>query len=406
MLQAMKNKMQMRKLTADDDLEQYNDLLRYAFQVTEKQLLEYGWENDDIRQSKLPVLKQARVLGWFDQGRLASQFAVYPLKMNIFNRICRIGFITSVATYPEYTGLGLMSGLMRRSLEEMRDLGEYLAILYPFSIPLYRHRGWEIISDKMSFRIKDNQLPRKIQAGGYVRRVDPGNPDLKRLHNIFAAQTHGCLIRNELAWEEYWRWDVDDTTIAIYYDEESSPTGYMVYLIKDNIMHIKEMIYLDTNAWRGLWKYISAHESMVDEVTGSNYSNDSIAFWLEDSDIRETIRPYIMGRIVDVEQFLKQYRFNNCRGGEKFTLQVRDPFLEWNNRSFSIAAESDGSLIVEKGESVHPVELDIGTLTTLLLSYKSPASLQRMDRLKTDPDTLNLLERLIPSRKAYISDYI
>ena len=52
------------------------------------------------------------------------------------------------------------------------------------------------------------------------------------------------------------------------------------------------------------------------------------------------------------------------------------------------------------------MELDIGTLTTLLLSYKSPTCLYRMDRLKTDPGTLQLLERLIPSQKAYISDYI
>lgn len=130
--------------------------------------------------------------------------------------------------------------------------------------------------------------------------MEENNPDLKRLHNIFAAQTHGCLLRNELAWEEYWRWDVDDTTVALYYDDHDTPTGYMVYLLKDNIMHIKEMIYLDIDAWKGLWKYISAHESMVDEVVGNNYSNESIAFWLEDSDIRETIRPYIMGRIVDV----------------------------------------------------------------------------------------------------------
>ena len=39
----MADDMQIRKLMAEQDLEQYNDLLRYAFQVTEKQLLDYGW---------------------------------------------------------------------------------------------------------------------------------------------------------------------------------------------------------------------------------------------------------------------------------------------------------------------------------------------------------------------------
>ena len=45
--------------------------------------LECGWEVDDIRQSKFPVLERANVLGWFDGGRLVSQIAVYPMRMNI-----------------------------------------------------------------------------------------------------------------------------------------------------------------------------------------------------------------------------------------------------------------------------------------------------------------------------------
>ncbi len=402
----MQQNMQIRKLTPTQDIEQYNDLLRYAFQVTEKQLLDYGWENEDIRQSKLPVLEKARVLGCFDQGHLASQFAVYPLKMNIFNHIYDIGFITSVATYPEYTGKGLMSQLMSQSLKEMREKGEYLAILYPFSIPLYRHRGWEIISDKMTYRIKDNQLPQHLHSAGYVRRVGKDNPDLKQLHNIFAAQTHGCLLRNELAWEEYWRWAVDDTSIAIYYDQANTPTGYMVYLLKDNVMNINEMIYLNTDAWNGLWKYISAHESMVNEVIGNNYSNESVAFWLEDSDIRETIRPYIMGRIIDVEQFLQQYNFTNSRGGETFYLRVQDPFLEWNNHTFSVTVNANGRADISLTNKNPDIELDIGTLTSMLLSYKSPTYMYKTGRMKTTQEIVETLERLIHKEKAYISDYI
>ena len=401
----MADDMQIRKLMAEQDLEQYNDLLRYAFQVTEKQLLDYGWENEDIRQSKRPVLEKARVIGWFDHGHLASQFAVYPLKMNIFGHICRIGFITSVATYPEYTGLGLMSRLMRRSLEEMRELGECLAILYPFSIPLYRHRGWEIISDKMSFRIKDNQLPRKISIGGYVRRVEENNPDLKRLHNIFAAQTHGCLLRNDLAWEEYWRWDVDDTTVALYYDDHDTPTGYMVYLLKDNIMHIKEMIYLDIDAWKGLWKYISAHESMVDEVVGNNYSNESIAFWLEDSDIRETIRPYIMGRIVDAEQFFSAYACDPSESSVCFAFDIEDSFLEWNDKIVKVRF-ADGKCRVCDDAPDYTVHLSIATLTTLLLGYKTASKLYEMARIETTPQTVECLDDLLFHHIPYVSDYI
>ena len=98
---------QIRPLTTDD-LDQYNALLRYAFQVTEQELFDTGWKDEEIKQSKCPVLKRADVLGCFDRETLVSQIAVYPLKANIYASVYPIGFVTSVCTYPEYTGRGIM----------------------------------------------------------------------------------------------------------------------------------------------------------------------------------------------------------------------------------------------------------------------------------------------------------
>ena len=49
--------------TSESDLDQYNALLRYAFQVTEQDLSETGWRDDEIKQSKFPVLHIPRVFG-------------------------------------------------------------------------------------------------------------------------------------------------------------------------------------------------------------------------------------------------------------------------------------------------------------------------------------------------------
>lgn len=399
-----KQEISIRRLSSED-LEQYNDLLRYAFQVTEEDLLEYGWEDDDIRQSKFPVLERANVLGCFDQGNLVSQFAVYPLEMNIYSQVYPIGFVTSVATYPEYTGMGLMSKIMKRSLIEMRERGQSLALLYPYSIPLYRHRGWEIISDKMTFRIRDHQLPKNVEAPGYVRRVSEESPDLMQLHTSFAHQTHGCLLRNHLAWDEYWRWDVEDTIVAIYYDVHDKPLGYMVYLIKEDIMHIKEMIYLNMEARKGLWKYISAHDSMIDEVRGSNYFSEPIAFSMYDSEIKETIRPYIMGRIIDVEAFLKNYRTADEFSGT-ITFHVSDPFLKWNNRSFTLVFDSGKAELLSGKVARREAWLSIGTLTALLLGYKRAADLVKLEHIQADEETIRLIDSALRHEKPYLSDYI
>ena len=64
MIQTKDSNLTFRPLTIDD-AEQYNALLRYAFQVTEQELSESGWKDDEIKQSKFPVLVRADVLGCF-----------------------------------------------------------------------------------------------------------------------------------------------------------------------------------------------------------------------------------------------------------------------------------------------------------------------------------------------------
>lgn len=403
---ARKTKYEIRTLkTETDDVNQYNALLRYAFQVTEQELAETGWRDDEIKQSKFPVLDRADVLGCFDGKTLISQFAVYPLKMNIYDTVFQIGFVTSVCTYPEYSGHGIMKKLMVKSLTNMRHKGQSFALLYPYSIPLYHKLGWEIVSNKISYTVKDRQIPAKATAPGYVRRVDWENVDFMNLHSTFASVTHGCLFRNALAWEEYWRWDEDDTMVAIYYSRDDVPYGYMVYMISSDIMHVKEMIYLNREAQLGLWEYIHAHDSMIDEVRGNNYYSEPIAFELDDSDIKETIRPYAMGRIIDIKQFFEKYAIDPDEPTCIYAFDIEDELLSWNNGRF-IVLFKDGHCSITSGTPDYTMKMSIATLTTMLLGYKSAEKLYSMERIETTKEAVEKLDDILYHAIPYVSDYI
>lgn len=396
----------IRDLTTDD-LDQYNALLRYAFQVTEKDLIDAGWRDDEIKQSKFPIIERADILGCYDADTLVSQFAVYPVSMNIYNERYSVGFITSVSTYPEYSGKGIMAKLMRKSLARMREKKQSLALLYPYSIPLYRKHGWEIISNKISYTVKDDQFPQKAEPPGYVRRVDWDNQDFMDLHARFAAQTHGCIFRNSIAWEEYWRWDEEDTVVAVYYSIGHKPLGYMVYLIKDDIMYVKELIYLNREAQKGLWEYIHAHSSMIDEVRGNTYYNEPIAFDMDDADIKETIRPYIMGRIVDFRQFLAKYRCDPTAEDVTIALEISDPVLPWNNAVFPVRFHRGACSLADSGPMPRcRAAMSVSSLTTLLLGYKTAAQLYRMERIAGSAADIAKLDDVLLHEAPYISDYI
>ena len=85
-----------------------------------------------------------------------------------------------------------MKRLMIQGLTQMHKEGKSFALLYPYSIPLYHHLGWEIISNKISYNIKDRQIPTKVSAPGYVRRVAWDNTEFHELHSHFASITTGA----------------------------------------------------------------------------------------------------------------------------------------------------------------------------------------------------------------------
>jgi hypothetical protein len=69
------------------------------------------------------------------------------------------------------------------------------------------------------------------------------------------------------------------------------------------------MIFNHEEARTGLWNFVSAHFSMIDRVEGSTYTDEPLAFLLEDASIKESISPYYMARIVDFPAFVADYPF-------------------------------------------------------------------------------------------------
>ncbi|MCC4043784.1 enhanced intracellular survival protein Eis [Enterococcus gallinarum] len=388
----------------EKDVDQFNELLSYVFQITESDIEESGYESKrEMIKSKRPILELSKVFGWFNGDQLVSQIAVYPCEVNIHGTLYKMGGVTGVGTYPEYAGHGLMKDLIKLALETMRADQQWISYLYPYNVPYYRRKGWEMMSDKLTFKIRDTQLPKTVEVPGIVERKEVDDPDVFTVYNQFSRENHGALQRTAFHWEEYWRYENEESrTAAVYYNKSGHPTGVLFYWVAEEVFHVKEMFYLNQEARNGLWNFISAHFSMVYWVKGDIYKNEPLAFLLEDSQIKETIEPYYMARIVDVAEFLKKFPFKAF--DQPFHFVVSDPVAEWNNGIFGLNY-AKGEVIVSNDPIGKAVQLDIQTLTCVLMNYRRPAYLARIERLHTDSDTLQLLETIIPDMEAYFGDY-
>lgn len=403
---SIRDKLTIKPVTLEH-LDQFDELLRYVFQVTNQDLEKSGYERDDeLLRAKRPVLQNTDVIGWFNKNnKLVSQLCIYPCQVNIHNKIFEMAGLTGVGTYPEYANLGLMNELIKLALTKMRENQQWISYLFPYSVPYYRKKGWEIFSERIIFNINDTQLPRYEKQTGFVERLDVDDVDVIDVYNRFADTNHGALIRRKLSWSEYWRWEnEDERTAAVYYDENNNAMGVMFYWIVSDVFYIKDMFYLTQEARKGLWNFIYAHYSMIDKVKGRIYRHDPIAFQLFDSKITETIEPYYMARIVDVAQFLKAYPFL-VLPKEPFHFVVDDPIAEWNNGIFSLYIDDNQQLAVDNEPRGQAVVLSIQTLSSMLMNFRRPSFFYEYERLKTDKRIIEMLDDMIPAKQPYFSDY-
>ncbi|MHC5267687.1 GNAT family N-acetyltransferase [Enterococcus sp. LJL98] len=394
------------RLLDENDLKQFNELLSYVFQITEADIEESGYaDKREMIRSKRPILVYSKVFGWFDQDQLVSQIAIYPCEVNIHGKQYKMGGVTGVGTYPEYARQGLMLELIKVALENMRADGQTISYLYPYNIPYYREKGWEIMSDKLSFNIRGTQLPKHVEVAGSVERHSVEHEDVLEVYQRFAQMNHGALKRTDFHWEEYWRYEnEEERTAAIYYDADGKAQGVLFYWVAEEIFHVKEMFYLNQEARNGLWNFIGAHFSMVYQIEGDIYKNEPLAFLLEDSKIKERISPYYMARIVDAEAFLKEFPFKSFK--KPFHFVLSDPLADWNRGIFGLQWDTDTKQVIVSREAIgEAVHLDIQTLTCLLMNYRRAAYLSLVERIQTTKETLRILEEIIPDNAAYFSDY-
>lgn len=400
------NKKNLKMQSVDSEcMEQYNALLRYVFQVTDQELSSVGWQEKEMIRAKFPMMEKADVIGWFDDETLVSQVAVYPMQIKVFGKTYAMGGLTGVGTYPEYSNMGLMHKLLEQALKNMRKRGQYICYLYPYSIPYYRRKGWELVSDKISYEIKDYQLPKNHQVSGDVRRVKTDSEELKETYERYAEHTHGAILRDELAWNEYWLWDSDDIMAAIYYNEENEPDGYVIYWIANEVFYVKDMIFNNEDARTGLWNFVSAHFSMINQVEGSTYTDEPLAFLLEDASIKETISPYYMARIVDFSAFISEYPFKPDVVDREWKFMLTDPIMECNQGTFLLKISKDGHGTVTKVSEECSDKVSIQTMTTMFMGYKRPDYLAKIGRLQADGRIIDMLEDAIEQQTPYISDY-
>ncbi|MDO3413391.1 GNAT family N-acetyltransferase [Saccharibacillus sp. CPCC 101409] len=394
--------MEIRRIT-EQEFESSLELSQYAF------LYKIGEREKELRRLNFA---DEPVWGVFEENELCAQLMLLPFEVYIHGRRIEMGGIASVSTWPEKRRQGMVSELLRRALEEMKDHGQLLSYLHPFSVSFYRKYGWELFTDYRKYSIPVDKLPSRQEVPGRVVRGIRDIDVMKTVYDQAITKYNGPLTRSGTWWEQRVLGPAPYT--AVYYSASNEPQGYVLYAIEDGRWITREMFWLNEEARQGLWTFIGNHDSRIKEVRWNAPADDPLSLLLDDPLVKQEAEPYFMARIVDAAAFVSSYPFV-ATGEEKqaWTLRIEDRDAPWNAGFWNLTVQPGGQASLESlplpsggdEELVADICIDIGILTSMLLGYRRPVLLQAYGLIETSPQIAAVLERLIPYGTCFLADH-
>ena len=394
---------------ASNDFDKHLELSEYAFQYA---------LDDEKREHARKRFKPEKWLACFQDDRLLSQMHLIDLDMYIQGVPLAMGGVASVSTWPEARRKGLVADMLVRALELMKERGQTISALAPFSFGFYRKYGWEMYAERKSYVIPTAKLPRRQDVPGSVRRVQALEhlDELDAMYTAYAARYNGTLKRTTDWWKNVTLSHKNEHS-AIYYTDAGEPGGYLRYRIQDREMTIVEWVYVNEQAFRGLWSFVGQHDSMLERVKLIAPPDDPLPYLLDDPRVTHEVVPYFMARIVDVAPFIGLYAFSpNAARPEKteLLLEVQDTYAPWNEGIWRLSVGRDGLgelvRLADERESADSggtakLTCGINDLTAMLLGHIQPAALHAHGRIGGDSAAAEELSSLIPRRSTYLMDF-
>ncbi|MFK7696666.1 enhanced intracellular survival protein Eis [Paenibacillus sp. HJGM_3] len=375
------------------------------------ELIHFAFKSSNRADDPLVKCLPEDTWGYFIDGQLAANIVILPLQAFVNGYVHEMGMIAGVASWPEYRKGGTVRQLMIRGLQAMKDKGQTISYLGPFSYSFYRRFGWEMMYEYKKYTLKANCVP-DWRGSGSVSRIRPDLPRLNDIYVRYAAKYNGMANRSVERWNSSILANKKGM-IAVYCNEAGEDRGYLIYEYRGVQLTIHEFVYLDRDANKGLWEFIRKQDSMYESVTFKAPADDRFPFLIDNPKGLEISFPaHLMARIIDVPGFLAKCRFKENGGGTAIGLTVTDEYAPWNNGTYRLSIGEDGAVEVRPtvagvsaDGSLPHLACDIQTMSTLMIGYQKPSFLHEIGRLQGSVEAVRVLEERLPGHTPYYLDF-
>ncbi|MFE9428247.1 GNAT family N-acetyltransferase [Kitasatospora sp. NPDC006697] len=327
-------------------------------------------------------------------GRPIGVAGAFTLELTLpGGALAPVAGITGVGVLPTHRRQGVLTALMRHQLAQLRDAGEYLAVLQASEAVIYRRYGYGPASARLQCAV-----PRHLGAfatppapGGSLElhyREECGEL-LAEVYDRYRLTRPGALSRPERWWTGgASRPPVSHAPrqIAFHRDADGRAQGYACYTVAatdplhgTRTLTVEELVAATDEAEAALVRFCLDHD-LVATVVFANLPPQSPLRWrfADSRALRtESERDGLWVRLLDVPRALEARRY---LAGGRLVVEVADPFLEEHGRY--LLTVSGGVGHCRRTELAAELALDISDLGALYLGGTAASTLVRAGRIR------------------------
>ena len=357
----------------------------------------------------LQALRPEWTLCAFEDGKLATSYAAWPLTMRFNGEGVSVAGVTSVGTRPIYRRRGYLRRIITTHFELLHEQGEPpIAILYASLAAIYQRYGYAVVATRNSYNVEPRylQFPLARPVSGSFREVgDDEFGLLVDLYRHFRAERTGYVHRGRAMWETgvLAHPPAEGILNKVVYQEAGEPLGYVIYVVEPTPeffrrqrLTIRDLIWLTPSAYQAIWHCLANMDLVSNIIWERVPADDPLPhLLLEPRMLHLTSYDGLLARIVDVERALPRRGYP-----EDGTLifETIDELCPWNRGRWQLEASPAGS-VVSRTTSEPQLVMPISTLAMLVFNQISASEAARMQRLDVlDQNALPTWDRVMRTR--------
>jgi len=318
----------------------------------------------------------SKLYGVYEQDALLALYILHNYEMRFRSSVLPMGGIGLLCSRLDARGKGAVRFMLRHALETLRDNGQVISVLDPFSVSFYRKYGWELFERTRVMEFSPGLINVPEDADNGFTIEDQAMPDAaaKAFYNTYARAHHTLVQRGEAEW-------IDRTALRAWFPNAAargvvkfSQANEVVGLLGYNLVckpgeyegtyEVNLMACTEEPVRRAMLRFVSRLSHQVKSVKVDLPVDQDLWPYLSNRPAKNEIRDGFMVRIVTMEGL------NGLRIAAPDTalcIEVEDAQAPANAGVWQLRV-AKGCLTVAPGESPE-LRCGIGVLSSVLSGF-------------------------------------